>query len=218
MVLAGSLLAAIAEARACRSMWGWATSPMLAARRAKARLAWLGLTGVPRSVRNTRSSWPAGFDPSKHDLLGLAAGETQVGLLAAVLTERLDGERWQGEDRAAGSGLDWPDRKFLAPAARAGVGIGQDGRVDDGEGPVESDGAGVQVQVGPFQAAQLAVAGPGCCRQDGPGSEPRAGVWSAASSSIATCSGARATTLRCGRGGGMAWLAGLRATSRQVTA
>jgi hypothetical protein len=36
---------------------GWAANPMLAARRAKARLAWLGLTGVPRSVRNTRSSW-----------------------------------------------------------------------------------------------------------------------------------------------------------------
>jgi hypothetical protein len=36
---------------------GWAVSPTLAASRAKARLAWLGLTGVPRSVRNTRSSW-----------------------------------------------------------------------------------------------------------------------------------------------------------------
>jgi hypothetical protein len=56
MMLAGSLLAAIAEANAWRSMWGWATSPMLAARRAKARLAWLGLTGVPRSVRNTKSN------------------------------------------------------------------------------------------------------------------------------------------------------------------
>src|SRR5215211_5477524 len=64
MMLAGSLLAAIAEARAWRSRWGWAATPALAARRAKARLAWLGLTGVPRSVRNTRSSstgrgaWP----------------------------------------------------------------------------------------------------------------------------------------------------------------
>jgi hypothetical protein len=48
MVLAGSLLAAIAEASTCRSMWGWAASPMLAARRVKARLAWLGLTAVPR--------------------------------------------------------------------------------------------------------------------------------------------------------------------------
>jgi hypothetical protein len=55
-MLAGSLLAAIAEARAWRSMCGWAANPTLEARRAKARLAWLGLTGVPRSVRNTRSS------------------------------------------------------------------------------------------------------------------------------------------------------------------
>jgi hypothetical protein len=55
-MLAGSLLAAIAEASAWRSMWGWAANPTLAATRAKARLAWLGLNGVPRSVRNTRSN------------------------------------------------------------------------------------------------------------------------------------------------------------------
>ena len=55
-MLAGSLLAAIADASAWRSRCGWATIPTLAARRAKARLAWLGLTGVPRSVRNTRSN------------------------------------------------------------------------------------------------------------------------------------------------------------------
>ena len=57
MMLAGSLLAAIADARAWRNWCGWASSPALAASRAKARLAWLGLTGVPRWVRNTRSSW-----------------------------------------------------------------------------------------------------------------------------------------------------------------
>ena len=56
MMLAGSLLAAMADARAWRSRCGWAASPTLAARRAKARLAWLGLTGMPRSVRNTRSN------------------------------------------------------------------------------------------------------------------------------------------------------------------
>ena len=89
-MLAGSLLAAIAEARAWRSMCGWAASPTLAARRAKARLAWLGLTGVPRSVRNTRSSWTGwgGRPGSTHRSayrLGLPAGETQAGLLAAVM-------------------------------------------------------------------------------------------------------------------------------------
>src|SRR5215218_5274288 len=50
------LVAAMAEAKAWRSRWGWAASPTPVARRAKARLAWLGLTGVPRSVRNTRSN------------------------------------------------------------------------------------------------------------------------------------------------------------------
>src|SRR4030095_14829659 len=56
MMLAGSLLAAIADARAWRSRCGWAASPTLGANRAKARLAWLGLTGVPRSVRNIRGT------------------------------------------------------------------------------------------------------------------------------------------------------------------
>src|SRR5215217_7533279 len=65
MMLAGSLLAAIADARAWRNWCGWASSPALAARWAKARLAWLGLTGVPRSVRKTRSSstwWGVGIE------------------------------------------------------------------------------------------------------------------------------------------------------------
>jgi hypothetical protein len=63
--------------------------------------------------------------------LGLPAGEAPAGLLAAVLAECLHRERWQGEYRTAGSGLDRPDRQFLAPAAFAGVGVGKDGRVDD---------------------------------------------------------------------------------------
>jgi hypothetical protein len=50
MMLAGSLLAAIADARAWPSRWGWAASPALAASLAKERLAWVGLTAVPRSV------------------------------------------------------------------------------------------------------------------------------------------------------------------------
>jgi hypothetical protein len=104
--------------------------------------------------------------------LGLPAGEAQAGLLAAVLAQRLDGERWQGEDGAAGGGLDPTDGQFLALAARVGVGVGKDGWVDDGEGLVEPDGAGVQVQVRPFQAAQLAVASAGRRRQHRPGAKP----------------------------------------------
>jgi hypothetical protein len=130
--------------------------------------------GAEHQVQLDRLGRPARFDPSQRYRLGLPAGETQAGLLQAVLAQRLDGERWQGQDGAAGSGLDRPDRQFLAPAARVGVGDGQDGRVD-GERLVEPDRAGVQVQVGPFQAAQLAVAGAGRRRQHRPGAKPGAG-------------------------------------------
>ena len=184
-MLAGSLLAAIAEARAWRSRWGWASSPTLAARWAKARLAWLGLTGVPRSVRNTRSSWTGwggrpGSTQRSATVAGWPQGQAQPGLLAAVTAQRLDGEGWQGEDGVAGRGLERPDRQLLAaatqPSAAVAIGVvGEDGGVDDGEGLAEPDGAGVQVQVGPFQAAQLAVAGAGRRGQHRPGAKPGAG-------------------------------------------
>jgi hypothetical protein len=89
--------------------------------------------------------WPAGFDPSRRDRRGLPAGKAQAGLLAAVMAERRDGERRHAEDGAAGGGLDRPDHQLLAPAARARVGVGKDGRVDDGERLAEPDRAGVQV-------------------------------------------------------------------------
>jgi hypothetical protein len=117
--------------------------------------------------------WPAGFHPTQRHGGRLPAGETQAGLLAAVLAERLDGEGWQGQDGAAGGGLDRPDRQLLAPAAGVGVGGGQDGRVDDGERLAEPDRTGIQVQIGPFQAAQLAVAGAGRHGQHNPGAKPR---------------------------------------------
>jgi hypothetical protein len=90
MMLAGSFLAAIADARAWRSRCGWASSPTLAASRAKARLAWLGLTGVPRSVRNTKSSSigrgrPAGLHPAQPDGGRLPHGQAEPELLAAVM-------------------------------------------------------------------------------------------------------------------------------------
>jgi hypothetical protein len=121
--------------------------------------------------------WPAGFDPSRRDRRGLPAGKAQAGLLAAVMAERLDGERWQGEDCVAGSGLDWPDGQLLARAAGVAIAVASDARgegrgVDDGERLAEPGGAGVQVQVGPFQAAQFAVAGAGRRRQHRPGAKP----------------------------------------------
>jgi hypothetical protein len=90
MMLAGSLWAAIAEARAWRSMWGWAASPTLAARRVKARLAWLGLTGgaafgAEHQVQLDRPGRPTGLDVAKLYGGRLAEGEAEAGLLAAVM-------------------------------------------------------------------------------------------------------------------------------------
>ena len=62
--------------------------------------------GAEHQVQLDRVGWPAGFDFSKRDRLGLPAGETQAGLLAAVLAQCLDREGWQGQDGVAGSGLD----------------------------------------------------------------------------------------------------------------
>jgi hypothetical protein len=60
MMLAGSLLAAIADASAWRSMCGWASNPTLAASRAKPRLAWLGLSATgPRVTRRSTPDFAA---------------------------------------------------------------------------------------------------------------------------------------------------------------
>ena len=53
--------------------------------------------GAEHQVELDRLGWPAGFDPSQRDGLGLPAGETQAGRLAAGLARRLDRERWQGQ-------------------------------------------------------------------------------------------------------------------------
>jgi hypothetical protein len=131
--------------------------------------------GAEHQVQLHRLGWPAGFDPSKRHRLGLPAGKPQAGLLAAVLAQRLDGEGWQGEDGVAGSRLERPDGQLSAPAVDVAItvaGVGEDAGVDYGQGLAEPDGAGVQVQVGPFQAAQLAVAGPGRRGENRPGAKP----------------------------------------------
>src|SRR4029453_3764852 len=58
MMLAGSLLAAIADAKAWRSMWGWAASPTLAARRPKARRGGVGVAGGARRVGRVGGGGP----------------------------------------------------------------------------------------------------------------------------------------------------------------
>ena len=68
--------------------------------------------------------------------------------------------------------LTGPTASSLRRPPALGVGVGQDGWVDDGEGLAEPDGAGGQVEVGPFQAAQFAVAGAGRRRQHRPGAKP----------------------------------------------
>src|SRR5215203_1415120 len=176
MMLAGSLLAAIAEARAWRSRWGWAATPALAARRVKARLAWLGLTGVPRSVRKTRSSstgrggWPGSTQCSQR------VGAWPRARRSRCCWRRCWRSAWTakgGRVRTALLAADLSGPTATSPRATVATGVSrEDGGVDDGEGLAELGGAGVQVQVGPFQAAQLAVAGPGRRRQDRPNSKP----------------------------------------------
>jgi|RhiMethySRZTD1v2_1073278.scaffolds.fasta_scaffold213272_2 hypothetical protein len=72
--------------------------------------------GAEHQVQLDRMRWPAGLHPTQPDRGGLPHGQAQPGLLAAVTAQRLDGERRQGEDGAAGSGLDRPDGQLLAPA------------------------------------------------------------------------------------------------------
>jgi hypothetical protein len=136
--------------------------------------------GAEDQVELDRVGWLAGLHPAQPDGGRLAEGQAQPGLLAAVTAQRLDREGWQGEDGVAGRRLERPNRQLLAaathPSAAVAIGVvGEDGGVDDGEGLAEPDGAGVQVQVGPFQAAQLAVAGPGRRGEDRPGAKPGAG-------------------------------------------
>jgi len=122
MMLAGSLLAAIADANAWRSMCGWGNQPDAGGEAGEGAAGVVGVDrraplGAEHQVQLDRLGRPAGFDPSQRDCLGLPAGETPAGLLAAVLAECLHSERRQGEDGAAGGGLDRPHHQLLAPAA-----------------------------------------------------------------------------------------------------
>jgi hypothetical protein len=140
----------MAEARAWRSRVGVGGQPDAGGQPGEGAAGMVGVDrhaplGAEHQVQLDRLGRPAGLDEAELDRSGLPAGKTQAGLLQVVLAQRLDGEGWQGEEGVAGGGLDRPDRQFLAPAARAGVDLGEDGWVDDGEGLVEPDGAGVQV-------------------------------------------------------------------------
>ena len=72
--------------------------------------------GAEHQVELDRLGWPARLHPTQRHGGGLPHGQAQPGLLAAVTAQRLDGERRQGEDRAAGSGLDRHDGQLFAPA------------------------------------------------------------------------------------------------------
>ena len=86
---------------------------------------WRTPLGAERQVQLDRAGWLAGLDPAQPEGGGLAEGEAEPVLLAAVTAERLDGEGWQGEDGAAGRGLERPDRQLLAAATHpSAVAIG----------------------------------------------------------------------------------------------
>src|SRR5918995_3442782 len=104
-----------------------------------------GVVGIdrraPRSAEDQveldRVGWLAGLDEAQPEGGGLAEGQAETVLLAAVMAQRLDGEGWQGEDGVAGRGLERSDRQLLAPAtlpsAALAIGVvGEDGGIDDG--------------------------------------------------------------------------------------
>jgi hypothetical protein len=88
-----------------------------------------GVVGVDRGapfraedqVQLDRAGWLAGLDPAQPEGGGLADGEAEPMLLAAVLAQRLDGEWRQGEDGVAGCGLERPDRQLFAAATSRSV-------------------------------------------------------------------------------------------------
>jgi hypothetical protein len=81
-----------------------------------------GVVGVDRraplsaehQVQLDRTGCLAGLYPAQPEGGDLAEGETEPGLLAAVMAECTHGEGWQGEDGVAGRGLERPDDQFLA--------------------------------------------------------------------------------------------------------
>ena len=96
MMLAGSLLAAMADASAWRRQVRVGGQPGAGGQAGEGAagvvgIDWRAPLGTEHQVQLDRLGRPAGFDPSKGDRLGLPAGETQAGLLAAVLAECLDG-------------------------------------------------------------------------------------------------------------------------------
>jgi hypothetical protein len=82
-------------------------------------------------------------------------------LVVLVVAKRRHSEGGQVQDGLAGGGLQGTDHQQLATGAVGAWLAGGQLLVDAGQRLAEPDGAGVQVEVVPFQAAQLAVAGAG---------------------------------------------------------
>src|SRR6266545_3128448 len=95
-------------------------------------------------------------------------------LLPLVAAQRVDREGGQAQDGLAGGGLEGADDQQLAAGAVGTRPAGGKLLVDAGQTLAEPEGAGLKVEVVPFQAAQLAGAGAGRRRQDGEGAQPRA--------------------------------------------
>jgi hypothetical protein len=149
---------------------GCAAAPAAWAKARNARLVCSGRSGVSRSVRSSRSS-STGRGPGRAGpaaAAGACGGPARGGGRTA---RRRKG--WQAQRGLAGGGLERANDQQLATAT---VGTRPAGRrllVDAGQRLAEPHGAVVQIQVVPFQAAQLAGAGAGRRRQDHKGAQPR---------------------------------------------
>ncbi len=94
-------------------------------------------------------------------------------LLRLVVAQRGDRERRQAQDRVAGGRFQRADDQQLAALAVRAWLAGDQLPVDVGQCLAEPDGGGVEAEVLPFQAAQLAGSRAGRRGQDHEGAQPR---------------------------------------------
>jgi hypothetical protein len=103
--------------------------------------------------------WLAGLDPAQPDGGGLAEGQAETVLLAAVTAQRLDREGWQGEDGVAGRGLERPDRQLFAAATHPSAAVAIGGRT------LQLSGLAIREQSGVVRQRAL-VPGEVRCQRD----------------------------------------------------
>jgi hypothetical protein len=130
--------------------------------------------GAQHQIQLDRPGWLAWVDVQQAQPRAVAIGGAGAWVLVLlVVTKRRYRKGGQAQHGLAGGRLEGADHQQPAtPASWAGLAGGKL-LVDAGQRLAEPDGAHLQVEVTPFQAAQLPGAGAGGRRQDGEGPKPR---------------------------------------------